>query len=87
MSLLPSRIETNNHKLYFSRNELTKILNCYSFGVSRGKWKDYAIDFNKDEAIFSIYKHSLATPDFELSKFKVNKKKKYYMVCHLQIKK
>ena len=75
MSLVSSSSNSNNHNLYFSKNELSKILNLYSKGVSRGEWKDYAIDFNKDEAIFSIYKHSLATPDFKLSKFKVNKKK------------
>ena len=44
----------NNHKLYFSKVELTKILNCYSIGVSNGKWKDYALNFNKNEAIFSF---------------------------------
>ena len=24
--------------------ELTKILSCYSLGVSKGKWKDYALE-------------------------------------------
>ena len=47
MGLLTSSASTNNHNLYFSKDELAKILNLYSKGVSNGEWKDYAIDFNK----------------------------------------
>ena len=47
MDLVTSRKQSNNHKLYFSKSELTKILGCYSVGVSRGSWKDYAINFTK----------------------------------------
>ena len=42
----------NNSKLFFSSSELNKILLCYSVGVSKGKWKDYAINFDKNEANF-----------------------------------
>ena len=79
MSLVtPSSFRGNINKknLYFSKYELGKILNCYSLGVSKGKWKDYAIDFNKNEAIFFIYKHSWANPDCILKKSKVTKRKK-----------
>ena len=67
---------SNNHKLYFSKIELTKILNCYSIGVSNGNWKDYALNFKSNEAIFSFYKHTLATPDCILKKFREKKKKR-----------
>ena len=76
MSSLSSTFITNNHKLYFSKIELTKILNCYSIGVSNGNWKDYALNFNSNEAIFSFYKHTLATPDCILKKFREKKKKR-----------
>ncbi len=66
----------NNHKLYFSKTELSKILKCYSIGVSNGDWKDYALNFNTNEAIFSIYKHTLASPECILKKYKEKKKKK-----------
>tara|TARA_B100000963_G_C22355950_1_gene549408 strand:+ start:24 stop:359 length:336 start_codon:yes stop_codon:yes gene_type:complete len=66
----------NNHKLYFSKTELTKILNCYSIGVSKGNWKDYALNFNTNEAIFLIYKHTLASPECILKKYKEKKKKR-----------
>ena len=58
MGLVTSSASTNNHNLYFSKDELAKILNLYSKGVSSGEWKDYAIDFNKNNAFFYIFKHS-----------------------------
>ncbi len=67
---------SNNHKLYFSKLELSKILNCYSLGVSKGKWKDYALNFKTNEAIFLFYKHTLAAPDCILKKYREKKKKK-----------
>ena len=76
MNLVTPRSYINNSKLYFSKSELTKILNCYAIGVSKGNWKDYAIDFNKNEANFLIYKHSWASPDCVLSKLKERKRKK-----------
>ena len=76
MSLVPPSRNINNSKLYFSKSELSKILNCYSLGVSSGNWKDYAIDFTKNEAIFLIYNHSWGTPDYVLKKFKERKKEK-----------
>ena len=76
MSLVPPSRNINNSKLYFSKSELSKILSCYSLGVSRGNWKDYAIDFTKDEAIFFIYNHSWAKPDCVLKKFKERKQER-----------
>ena len=67
---------SNNNNLYFSKTELSKILNCYSIGVSNGNWKDYALNFKSNEAIFSFYKHTFASPDCILKKFREKKKKK-----------
>ncbi len=78
MSLVSSSSVPNNHNLYFSKDELSKILNLYSKGVSRGDWKDYAIDFNKNNAFFYIYKHSLAGPEWILSKTLEKKRKKIF---------
>ena len=74
-SVSPTSI-SNNHKLYFSKSELSKILNCYSIGVSNGNWKDYALNFKSNEAIFSFFKHTHASPDCILKKYKEKKKKK-----------
>jgi len=78
MGLVTSSSSTNNHNLYFSKDELSKILKLYSKGVSSGKWKDYAIDFNKNNAFFYIFKHSLAAPEFVLNKSFERKKRKIF---------
>tara|TARA_Y100001970_G_C14135077_1_gene803827 strand:- start:888 stop:1214 length:327 start_codon:yes stop_codon:yes gene_type:complete len=75
MLVSPSKL-SNNHKLFFSKSEISKILNCYSIGVSKGNWKDYALNFNSNEAIFCFFKHSLASPDCILIKYKEKKKKR-----------
>ena len=76
MSLVTSSLKSNNHNLYFSKDELSKILNLYSKGVSRGQWKDYALKFNKHNAFFYIFKHTLASPECVLNKSVENKRKK-----------
>ena len=78
MGLLTSSAATNNHNLYFSKDELAKILSLYSKGVSNGEWKDYAIDFNKNNAFFYIFKHSLASPECILNKSFEKKKRKIF---------
>ena len=83
MTSVSSSPISNNHKLFFSKTELTKILNCYSIGVSNGNWKDYALNFNSNEAIFSFYKHTLASPDCILKKIREKKKKR--TLFHLSI--
>ena len=73
---LTSSSHFNNSKLFFSRIELNKILSCYSLGVSNGNWKDYSINFNKNEANFFIYKYSNTIPDYILTKYIKHKKNK-----------
>ena len=78
MGLVTSSYTSNNHNLYFSKNELAKILNIYSKGVSSGEWKDYAIDFKRNNAFFYIFKHSLAGPECILNKSLERKKKRIF---------
>ena len=78
MGVVTSSASTNNHNLYFSKHELAKILNLYSKGVSSGEWKDYAIDFNKNNAFFYIFKHSLAGPECILNKSLERKKRRIF---------
>jgi len=54
--------------IFFSKIELSSILNLYSKQVSKGYWKDYALDSIIDNAIFSIYKHSLDKPMYQIIK-------------------
>ena len=58
-------------KVYFLKIELASILNIYSKNVSKGIWKDYALDCNQNSAIFSIYKSSFERAVLEIHKKKV----------------
>ncbi len=80
MGLVTSSSATNNHYLYFSKEELTKILDLYSKGVSRGQWRDYAIDFSKNNAFFYIFKHSNSQPHCVLNKYIEKKRKKIFYI-------
>ena len=44
---------TEKKLIFFSKFELSMILNLYSRQVSKGNWKDYALDSQVDNAIFS----------------------------------
>ena len=61
---------TNSSKkiIFFSKYELTSILNLYSKQVSKGFWKDYALDYKANTEIFSIYKHSHDKPIYQIIK-------------------
>ena len=76
--------DLHNSKLFFSSKELGKILSCYYLGVSRGSWKDYAINFKNNEANFFMFKHSLASPDCVLTKSK--KFKRNEIIFKLKLK-
>jgi hypothetical protein len=42
----------------FDRRELNELLNLYGRMVAAGEWRDYAIDFLKDKAQFSVFRRS-----------------------------
>jgi hypothetical protein len=52
----------------FDRQELTIILNLYGQKVARSEWRDYAVDFLKDRALFSIYRQHSEQPQFVIEK-------------------
>ena len=54
--------------IFFSKLELTSILNLYSKQVSKGYWRDYALDSKVDNAIFSIYRHTQDKPMYQIIK-------------------
>jgi hypothetical protein len=51
----PSK-RTTFDRTTFDRQELTAILDLYGRKVASGAWRDYAIDFLKDKAVFSVYR-------------------------------
>ena len=54
--------------IFFSKLELSSILNLYSKQVSKGNWRDYALESKIDNAIFSIYRHTQDKPMFQIIK-------------------
>ena len=65
----------------FDRRELNTILNLYGRKVASGDWRDYAIDFLKDRALFSIYKRTSERPLYVIEKNpKLRNKQGQYMV-------
>jgi hypothetical protein len=52
----------------FDRLELNAILNLYGRKVANGEWRDYAMDFLRDRAVFSIYKRASERPLYVVEK-------------------
>lgn len=56
------------NQVTFSRRELDRILGLYGRQVAAGEWRDYAIDFLKDRAVFSIFRRSSEVPIYRIEK-------------------
>ena len=52
----------------FDRRELFQILTVYARMVAAGEWRDYAIDFRDDVAVFSIFRRASEMPLFRVEK-------------------
>jgi len=52
----------------FERRELDRILRLYGRMVAAGEWRDYAIDFLKDRAVFSVFRRSSEVPIYRIEK-------------------
>ena len=52
----------------FDRLELNRILTVYGRMVAAGEWRDYALDFLDDMAVFSIFRRSAEMPLFRIEK-------------------
>ena len=56
------------NRVTFNRLELTRILNLYGRMVADGEWRDYAIDFMKDRAVFSVFRRASEVPLYRIEK-------------------
>lgn len=52
----------------FNRQELNQILNIYGRKVAEGEWRDYAIDLQRDQAVFSIFRRTSEVPLYRVIK-------------------
>ena len=55
-------------KVTFSRRELDRILGLYGRMVAAGEWRDYAIDFLRDRAVFSVFRRASEVPIYRIEK-------------------
>src|SRR5688572_20397378 len=55
-------------RVTFNRRELDRILSLYGRMVAAGEWRDYAIDFLKDRAVFSIFRRASEVPIYRIEK-------------------
>jgi hypothetical protein len=56
------------NRVTFSRDELRSILDLYGRKVAEGEWRDYAIDFTRDKAVFCIYRRTSEVPLYRVEK-------------------
>ena len=52
----------------FDRRELNQILTIYGRMVAAGEWRDYALDFLEERAVFSIFRRTSEMPLFRIEK-------------------
>jgi Protein of unknown function (DUF2794) len=56
------------NRVTFNRFELNRILNLYGRMVADGEWRDYAIDFLKERAVFSVFRRASEVPLYRIEK-------------------
>ena len=62
--MLPARVP----QVTFDRPELNRILTVYGRMVACGEWRDYALDFLDEVAVFSVFRRSAEMPLFRIEK-------------------
>jgi hypothetical protein len=74
-SLVPARSSgpttTNpiaSNQVTFDRSELNRLFGLYGRKVAAGEWRDYAIDFLKDRAVFSVFRRACEVPLYRIEK-------------------
>ena len=60
--------EQRDVRIRFDRAELKRILNTYGRMVMAGEWRDYAIDFRDDVAVFSVFRRASEMPLYSIEK-------------------
>ena len=61
----PTTIATT---VFFTRAELSAILDVYGRKVAAGEWRDYAIDFGREKAVFCAFRHASEVPLYRIEK-------------------
>jgi hypothetical protein len=55
-------------RVTFDRRELDRLFRLYGRKVAAGEWRDYAIDFLRDKAVFSVFRRACDLPIYRIEK-------------------
>jgi len=57
-----------SERVCFVRHELQAVLDLYGRKVAEGEWRDYALDFTWEKAIFSVFRRTSEMPLYRIEK-------------------
>ncbi|MBK4216530.1 DUF2794 domain-containing protein [Paracoccus caeni] len=67
MSALPP-FHADPDRVVFDRHELGMILSVYGRFVAAGEWRDYAMSFLREVAVFSVFRRAAEHPLYRIEK-------------------
>jgi hypothetical protein len=67
-TVVPFHKPSQPQQVGFDRIELSRILDLYGRMVAAGEWRDYAMDFTRDYAVFAAYRRTADVPQMRLEK-------------------
>jgi Protein of unknown function (DUF2794) len=66
--IAPNPTPAHSETVAFNRQELSTILGVYGRHVAAGEWRDYAMDFGREKAVFSVFRRASEVPLFRIEK-------------------
>lgn len=63
-----SRSESQPDTVAFDRRELSVILRLYGQMVAAGEWRDYAMSFGPEVAVFAVFRRTAEVPLYRIEK-------------------
>ena len=66
--VIPFNPARQPEQVTFSRTELQTILTVYGRMVARGEWRDYAMEFGREAAIFAVFRRTSEVPLYRILK-------------------
>ena len=60
--------DRKRNQVGFAREELQKSLDLYGRMVAAGEWRDYAMDFTRDVAVFAAFRRTAEHPQARIEK-------------------
>jgi len=64
----PAPAHQGSAPVTFDSDELRRLFGLYGRKVAAGEWRDYAIDFMKDRAVFSVFRRAREVPLYRIEK-------------------